>query len=261
MLICKEKKQSLALIAGAIFVLTYLIQIYCGKLGYIDQQPIAQIIILSLLIASISALLLLIFYIAISKFKDTDNSINRIENKIIAIPASKLFVICDELSNELHSLIEELLPLPDFESDYIDESIQQISHSRLAPCTAYSYGIIVLCMSIKDTMFFQSTENKTLQSYALNNMLDITKKTDEAIGLGDASNQEISTIVSRDIKHMMHCIDFYKATRNSKNGNPLAKFIVFLGKRISKDLLKCSPQIQKFTEDKINKTTLLINKF
>ena len=188
---CKEKKQSLSIIAVAVFLFTYLTQIYCGKLGYISQQPIARIILLALLIASAVALLSLIVYVALSKLKNTDKPISHIENNITTIPTSKLFEICDDLSNELHILIEELLPLPDFESDYIDESIQQISRSRLAPCTAYSYGIITLCMSIKDSMYFQSIENKTLQSYVLNSMLNITKETDEAIGLGHASNQEI----------------------------------------------------------------------
>ena len=258
---CNEKKQPLLIISAGVFILTYLIQIYCGRLGYINQQPITQIIILAVIVASTSALISLVFHVVVSNFKYTDKPNNYIEKNFTTLSTLKLFEICDNLSNDLHSLIEELLPLPDFESDFIDESSQQISRSRLAPCTAYSYGIIVLCMNVKDPFFFQSSENTTLQSYALKCMLRITKETDEAIGLGDAYNQDISSLVARDIKHMMHCIDFYKTTKDSDIHNPLAKFIVFLSKRISKDLLKNSPQILSFTQNQINKTTLLINKF
>ena len=255
----KQKKQFLLIIAGTTFLLAYLIQVYSVKLGYSNQQHFVYTPLLSLLLSLTVFIITTIIYWLINSPINSKNSTDKDINISSSSLPSELCTACEDAVLELHNKIQEILPLPDFDSEYIDDFTEEFIKVRLAPCNAYCYGLIAKCMLERNSDFFQSEENNELQHYVLNNILSITKETNYASGMTSAPDAELVREAGNDLSLVMHCVSYLPKDKNISANYSLDKLIIFLSRKISKELLNKKTELTFITQDLLIKINTRID--
>lgn len=234
------------LLVVGVVVISYLLQVYRDGIGSSFSISSVSIILFY------SFLLGLLVYIGFTlihfMWQQTKSGAHAKTNEFY-VASKDLCSVCDDVSGELHQLINDSIQLPDFDSDLVDDMNKGVSSSWLTPCAAFSYGLVLISMLKRDLNFLQSSTNKNLQNHVLQTMADKVQETSLICKTEENTNQDLVNEVAEDLNVVIRAVLYYFKKYKSGADAPFDQLIDFLVVKVHRDLVQKLPNIEAIAAD------------
>lgn len=246
---------------GAI-VIAYILQIYSDGLGATFRVGDVLIIVLNSLLLGIITFggITLVIRILL-RIRHNNNDDELAENLYKNIASDDLCRVCDDVTAELHQLITDSLPLPEFDSDLVEDMNQGITSSWLTPCTAFSYGIVAISMLKRDLNFLRTNNNRHLRNHVLEKMAKKMNETSLICKSEENTNLELVDEVTEDLKVIVRAVLHYFNSIKAKNNAPFSKLVDYLTMKVHRDLKQKLPEIEDIAEKMLIRVDNQIEKY
>ncbi len=243
-------------------IISYALQIYSNGLGARFSVGEVLIIVLNSLLAGILTFAVITIAVRFfTKIQQKTGDDLLADDIYKTLTPEDLSNVCDDITDELHQIITNSLPLPEFDSDLVEDMNQGIVGSWLTPCTAFCYGIVAICMLKRDVNFLQTSDNRYLRNHVLEKMAKQMNKTSLVCKSEENTNRELVDEVTADLKVVEHGVVHYFNCINEKNCVPYAKLVDYLTMKVHRELKQNLPEIDSVAENLLMRVDRQIQNF